>query len=94
MKLLTRAALFLFGGLQVFIFLISAVKPAHAYVDPGSGLLFFQVGGSMLAGALFVMRAKIRKMLGLKAKPEPTSISHLDEDPSESEAALRTGTHG
>lgn len=92
MKLLTRTALFIFGGLQILIFLISAVKPAHAYVDPGSGLLVFQVGGSMLAGALFVMRTKIRKMLGLKAKSKPVSV--LDEDSSESEATLRTGTNG
>ena len=46
----------------------------------------------MLAGALFIMRAKIRKMLGLNAKPEPASV--LDEDSSKSEAAPRTGTHG
>jgi hypothetical protein len=91
-KLLTRAALFLFGGLQVLIFLISAVKPAHAYVDPGSGLLVFQVGGSMLAGALFVMRTKIRKLLGLKTKSDRASA--LDERSSESEATPRSGTHG
>lgn len=92
MKLLSRSAFLFFGGLEVWIFLIAAAQPAHAYVDPGSGLLVFQVGGSMLAGALFIMRAKIRKMLGLNAKPEPASV--LDEDSSKSEAAPRTGTHG
>lgn len=60
-----RCAWYFFGLLQVVVFLAAAVKPAHAYVDPGSGLLFFQVGGSMLAGSLFVLRAKIRKLLGL-----------------------------
>lgn len=59
-----RSALYLMGLLQVVILLAAAVKPAHAYVDPGSGLLAFQVGGSMLAGALFVLRTKIRKLFG------------------------------
>jgi hypothetical protein len=60
--MLKRSVLYLLGLLQVVLFLTAAVKPAHAYVDPGSGLLAFQVGGSMLAGALFVLRAKIRKL--------------------------------
>ncbi|MBB6146208.1 hypothetical protein HNQ77_004180 [Silvibacterium bohemicum] len=68
--MLKRSALAFFCALQIWILLISAEKPAHAYVDPGSGLLVFQVGGSMLAGALFVMRAKIRKLFGLNAKTE------------------------
>ena len=59
-----RSVLCFLGLLQVAVFLAAAVKPAHAYVDPGSGLLVFQVGGSMLAGALFVLRAKIRKLFG------------------------------
>jgi hypothetical protein len=59
------------------MFLAAAAKPAHAYVDPGSGLLIFQVGGSMLAGALFVMRAKFRKLFGLKSKPasDPKTVA-------------------
>jgi len=57
-----RSVLSLLGLLQIVLFLAAVVKPAHAYVDPGSGLLVFQVGGSMLAGALFVLRAKIRKL--------------------------------
>lgn len=67
-----RCAWYSFGLLQILVFLVAAVKPAHAYVDPGSGLLFFQVGGSMLAGALFVLRAKIRKLLRL-GKPEQSA---------------------
>jgi len=59
-----RSSLCFLGLVQIVIFLAAAVKPAHAYVDPGSGLLVFQVGGSMLAGALFVLRAKIRKLFG------------------------------
>ena len=59
-----RSVLFSLGLLQIVIFLLAVAKPAHAYVDPGSGLLAFQVGGSMLAGALFVLRTKIRKFFG------------------------------
>jgi hypothetical protein len=68
-----KSLLFSFGLCQIVIFLIATEKPAHAYVDPGSGLLFFQVAGSMLAGALFVLRTRIRKLFGLKppAKSAP-----------------------
>lgn len=59
-----RSGLCFLGLIQIVIFLAAAAKPAHAYVDPGSGLLVFQVGGSMLAGALFVLRTKIRKLFG------------------------------
>lgn len=60
-----RYAWYCFGLFQVVVLLIAAAKPANAYVDPGSGLLFLQVGGSMLAGALFALRAKIRKLFRL-----------------------------
>lgn len=64
-----------FGVAQILVFLAAAVKPAHAYVDPGSGLLFFQVGGSMLAGAMFVLRSKIRKLLRLGKPAEGAESS-------------------
>ena len=80
-----RCAWYTFGLFQVIVFLAAAVKPAHAYVDPGSGLLFFQVGGSMLAGSLFVLRAKIRKLLRLR-NPEARA-DHIKND-----AAVETGT--
>jgi hypothetical protein len=65
MRKVNRWAWCCFGLFQVLVFLVAAAKPANAYVDPGSGLLFLQVGGSMLAGAMFVLRAKIRKLFGL-----------------------------
>jgi hypothetical protein len=70
--MLKRSLLYTLGLVQIVLFLTAAVKPAHAYVDPGSGLLFFQVGGSMLAGAMFVLRTKIRKLFtrSIAAKPE------------------------
>jgi len=63
-----RYAWYGFGLVQVIVLLIAMAKPANAYVDPGSGLLFLQVGGSMLAGALFVLRAKIRKLFRMGDK--------------------------
>jgi hypothetical protein len=55
------------------ILLAALAKPAYGYVDPGSGLLAVQVGGSMLAGALFILRSKIRKLFRMstpETKPE------------------------
>lgn len=92
MQTLKRSIVIAFSVLQVFVFLAAAVKPAHAYVDPGSGLLFFQMGGSMLAGFLFVMRAKIRKLFGLGPKPDANAVSTSDQAAGDS--TIRTGTHG
>jgi hypothetical protein len=90
--MLRRSLLFLLGTVQIFILLAAVVKPAQAYVDPGSGLLFLQMGGSMLAGALFVMRARIRKLLGLKPKTRPAPLDAAEEPGIES--TFRTGTNG
>jgi hypothetical protein len=49
----------------MLLLLACVARPAYAYVDPGTGLLAVQVGGSMLAGALFVLRSKVRKLLGI-----------------------------
>jgi len=43
-----------------FIVLNVTAQPAHAYVDPGSGLFLFQVAGSTFAGTLFLLRKRIR----------------------------------
>jgi hypothetical protein len=50
---------------QVIALAIAFQRPAYAYADPGSGLLFLQVAGSMLAGALFIVRSKLRKLFHL-----------------------------
>ena len=36
------------------------VQPAHAYVDPGSGLLMFQSLSAAFAGALFYFRHRLK----------------------------------
>jgi hypothetical protein len=58
---LSRTLLVLLGVAQFITLAISFQKPAYAYADPGSGLLFLQVAGSMAAGALFIVRSKLRK---------------------------------
>jgi hypothetical protein len=47
-------------GLWLVFVLIAATRPAHAYVDPGSGLLFIQAAGSTLAGIGYLLRRRIR----------------------------------
>lgn len=71
MQILRRAALATFLSIQLLILLAAFTKPAYGYVDPGSGLLAIQVGGSMLAGGLFILRSKLRRLFRL-APPEET----------------------
>lgn len=52
-----------FGVLELLGLLMALTRPAYGYVDPGSGLLTIQIGGSMLAGALFMFRSKVRRLL-------------------------------
>jgi len=56
-----RVAVAVLAMVELLVLLAALAKPAYGYVDPGSGLLAIQVGGSMVAGALFIVRAKIRK---------------------------------
>lgn len=76
MQRIERAALVGFTAIELTILLMAFAKPAYGYVDPGSGLLAIQVGGSMLAGGLFILRSKIRKLFRMAppvAKPDPKS---------------------
>jgi hypothetical protein len=60
--------------LELPILMLVLEPRAYAYVDPGSGLLIFQVGGSMLAGAYLVLRQKVHKIFRLgRPKKESTS---------------------
>jgi hypothetical protein len=54
---------------ELLVLLAALAKPAYGYVDPGSGLLAVQVGGSMLAGGLFILRSKIRKLFRMSSPP-------------------------
>jgi len=76
-----RTALAAFAVIEMALLLSALARPAYAYVDPGSGLLAIQVGGSMLAGALFVLRSKVRKLLRLAPpQPKPEAESDLHQD--------------
>ncbi len=73
MRSFSRTLLILLAGAQFITLAVAFQKPAYAYADPGSGLLFLQVAGSMAAGALFIVRSKLRKLfhLGKNRVEEP-----------------------
>lgn len=65
-----RTLLVALASIELLVLLAVFTKPAYGYVDPGSGLLAFQVGGSMLAGGLFILRSKIRKLFRMAPPPQ------------------------
>ena len=73
MRSFSRTLLILLAGAQFITLAVAFQKPAYAYADPGSGLLFLQVAGSMAAGALFIVRSKLRKLfhMGKNRVEEP-----------------------
>jgi hypothetical protein len=51
-------------------------RQAHAYVDPGSGLLLFQGISAAISGALFYFRRRIKNLFSRSpSKPEPGEAS-------------------
>jgi len=64
-QIVRRTALAAIASIEMAVLLAALTKPAYGYVDPGSGLLAVQVGGSMLAGGLFILRSKLRRLFGL-----------------------------
>jgi hypothetical protein len=76
-----RIALAALASLELVVLLAALAKPAYGYVDPGSGLLAVQLGGSMLAGGLFVLRSKIRRFFRIAPtgeKPETEKSSQTE----------------
>ncbi len=66
-----RLLLIVTGILQVIALVFAFEKPAYAYADPGSGLLLLQIVSSTVAGGIFILRARLRKLFRLgKNKPE------------------------
>lgn len=74
MRSLHRAVLVLLAIAQFITLAAAFQKPAYAYADPGSGLLFLQVAGSMLAGGLFIVRSKLRKLFRLGKNDEHEAV--------------------
>lgn len=70
MDTLRRIAFGTLASVQLLVLLAALSKPAYGYVDPGSGLLAVQVGGSMLAGGLFILRSKIRRLFRMSSPEE------------------------
>jgi hypothetical protein len=48
-------------------------RQAHAYVDPGSGLLIFQGISAVVSGALIYFRRRIKNLF-TKSRPTPSPI--------------------
>jgi hypothetical protein len=57
------------GVLQIAAVVCAFERPAHAYVDPGSGYMLLQVIGSMFAGAIFYLRHRLRRLFAFGAQP-------------------------
>lgn len=52
--------------IQILAVLCALAQPAYAYVDPGSGLLAFQVISTTFAGIIFLIRRNVRRLFGAK----------------------------
>ena len=46
---------------------------AHAYVDPGSGLLVFQIVGTLFTATVLWFRRRIRNLFRAGSRQEPSS---------------------
>ena len=57
-----RCCLLILSALQVAALLCAWEQPAHAYVDPGSGFVFLQIAGSMVAGAVYYLRHRVKRI--------------------------------
>jgi hypothetical protein len=73
-----RTALGVFATVELVVLFAALAKPAYGYVDPGSGLLAMQVGGSMLAGGLFILRSKLRRLFRLNSTEQKLQTDKSD----------------
>ncbi len=70
MQIVRRTAILALASVELVVLLAALTKPAYGYVDPGSGLLAVQVGGSMLAGGLFILRSRLRRLFNITSNGE------------------------
>lgn len=73
-------------AVEIFVLMMALERPAHAYVDPGSGLLLFQIGGSILAGALFTVRGKLRRLFRLSSSANEVTLEKNETASGETHA--------
>jgi hypothetical protein len=76
LRQLYALSVFSYDILLVVVVLCALAKPAYGYVDPGSGLLAFQVISSTFAGIGFLVRKRLRSFfsaifLGARRKRVP-----------------------
>ena len=77
-----RSGLLLLTVLQIAALMVAFERPAHAYVDPGSGFVFLQVAGSMFAGAMFYLRHRVKRLLdSLRKSPGPAQTEVAENQP-------------
>ena len=50
-------------GCQALAMLCVLAQPACAYVDPGSGLFAVQLIGTSIAGMIFLIRRRLRRII-------------------------------
>jgi hypothetical protein len=62
----------------LFSILLAFEGTAHAYADPGSGLLALQIIGSTLAGVGFYFRQKVGRLFMRRRRPEDVTIESND----------------
>ena len=72
-----RSGLWLLTVLQIAALIVAFERPAHAYVDPGSGLLIFQGISAIFSGALFYFRRRLRNLFVKTPKGMPQSSRPL-----------------
>ena len=74
-----RLCLLVLGAFQLFALFLAAERPALTYVDPGSGFVFLQVAGSMIAGSVYYLRHRIKKILHSLRKSSPISTPSVTQ---------------
>lgn len=46
----------------LFVYIGLLAKPAHAYIDPGTGSVFFQVFAAAVIGGFFAFKTKLKAL--------------------------------
>ena len=69
-----KIAYLLVTSAMLFCLCVSFERKAYAYIDPGSGLLMLQAAGTIVAGALFTVRRRI-KALFTRSKPADIHVT-------------------
>jgi len=63
-----------YSSLSIALLLMATPQPAHAYVDPGSGAMIWQILAAAVIGSLFYVR-KVFKWVRDQLGVHPTRIS-------------------